>query len=308
MKVAGIQFASSESKEENLRKAEDMVDRAVASGRPDLVCFQELFTTRYFPSTFNYAFFKLAEKIPGPTTERMSRLAQRHGIYIVAPIYEEAGPNVYFNSAPLIAPDGKIVGVTRKIHIPLFDYRLKDENDGLDRHICSYEKFYYTGATDVPVFDTPIGKIGILICWDNEFFELWRMLEMKGVELICSPYAMSRPAGEFYSEQWLFEARCSAYYFSSYVMKVNRVGAEGDMVYRGRSVVVDPLGKIVAGPIGEDEGIVSAELDLAKVRELRVRRPRLMNRRPDVYRPLAEPLPHSEAIFNGQPTQMGKTI
>ena len=308
MRVAGIQFACRQSKEWNLGRAEALITRAAETCKPDLICLQELFHTLYFPSRFDYSFFGLAEKIPGPTTELLAGLAAKHRTYIVAPIYEEAEPNVYFNSAAFIAPDGKIVGVYRKIHIPLFDYTLKDEADGRDRHICSYEKFYYTGASEVPVFDTEIGRIGILICWDNEFTELWRLLEIKGVELVCSPYAMSRPAGDYYQEQWLFEARCCAYYFSTYVLKVNRVGAEGDMIYRGRSIIVDPTGRVLAGPAGEEVDVVWADIDPAKVKELRVRRPRLMNRRPEVYRQLSEALSHQQGIFSGETSPRGKTL
>ena len=307
MRVAGIQSSCEESKEQNLSKAEELINSAVKQHQPQLVCLQELFTTKYFPSQFDYSFFDLAEKIPGPTTERMARLAKQQGIYIIAPIYEEAEPNLYFNSAPLISPDGKILGVYRKIHIPLFEYTLEDETDGEKRHISSYEKFYYVGGNDVPIFDTEIGKIGVLICWDNEFPELWRLLEMKGVEFVFSPYAMSRPTGEFYKEQWLFEARCCAYYFSTYVMKVNRVGPEGDMVYRGRSIAVDPTGELIAGPASEDQDdILCADLDLEKVRGFRNRRPRLMNRRPEVYKQLSEPLARIENIFMGEPTTHGK--
>ncbi len=308
MRVAGIQFSCEESKEQNISKAEELIKSAVDRCQPQLVCLQELFTTRYFPSQFDYSFFNLAEKIPGPTTTRMAQVAKQHGVYIIAPIYEEAEPNLYFNSAPLISPDGKILGVYRKIHIPLFDYTLKDDTNGEMRHISSYEKFYYAGGNDVPIFDTDIGKIGILICWDNEFPELWRLLEMKGVEFVFSPYAMSRPTGEFYKEQWLFEARCCAYYFTTYVMKVNRVGPEGEMVYRGKSLVVDPTGKLIAGPASEEkDDILWADLDLETVRELRNRRPRLMNRRPEVYRQLCEPLAKLETIFTGEPSPHGKT-
>ncbi len=307
MRVAGIQFSCEESKEQNINKAEELIKSAIDRCQPQLICLQELFTTRYFPSQFDYSFFNLAERIPGPTTTRMAELAQKHGVYIIAPIYEEAEPNLYFNSAPLISPDGKILGVYRKIHIPLFDYTLKDDTNGEKRHISSYEKFYYAGGNDVPIFDTDIGKIGILICWDNEFPELWRLLEMKGVEFVFSPYAMSRPTGEFYKEQWLFEARCCAYYFTTYVMKVNRVGPEGEMVYRGKSLVVDPTGKLIAGPASEEkDDILWADLDLKTVRELRNRRPRLMNRRPEVYRKLSEPLAKIETIFTGEPSPHGK--
>ena len=308
MRVAGIQYSCVESKEDNIRKAEELIQSAVDTCRPQLICLQELFTTPYFPSQFDYNFFGLAESIPGPTTDRMAALAKQHGLYMIAPIYEEAEPNLYFNSAPLISPDGKILGVYRKIHIPLFDYTLEDESSGEKRHISSYEKFYYTGGSEVPIFDTEIGKIGILICWDNEFPELWRLLEMKGVELVVSPYAMSRPSGELYREQWLFEARCCAYYSSTYVMKVNRVGPEGEMIYRGRSMVVDPTGQLVAGPASEEkDDIVWADLDLQKVKELRNRRPRLMNRRPEVYKELAQPLAGISTIFRGQTTSHGKT-
>ncbi len=309
MRVAGIQFSCEESKEQNISKAEELIKSAVDRCQPQLICLQELFTTRYFPSQFDYNFFNLAERIPGPTTTRMAQIAKQHGVYIIAPIYEEAEPNLYFNSAPLISPDGKILGVYRKIHIPLFDYTLKDDSNGEMRHISSYEKFYYAGGNDVPIFDTDIGKIGILICWDNEFPELWRLLEMKGVEFVFSPYAMSRPTGEFFKEQWLFEARCCAYYFTTYVMKVNRVGPEGEMVYRGKSLVIDPTGKLIAGPASEEkDDILWADLDLETVRELRNRRPRLMNRRPEVYRQLSEPLAKSETIYTGEPTPHGKTI
>ena len=307
MRVAGIQFSCEESKEQNISKAEELIKSAIDRCQPQLICLQELFTTRYFPSQFDYNFFNLAEEIPGPTTTRMAQIAQQHGVYIIAPIYEEADPNLYFNSAPLISPDGKILGVNRKIHIPLFDYTLKDDTNGEIRHISSYEKFYYAGGNDVPIFDTDIGKIGILICWDNEFPELWRLLEMKGVEFVFSPYAMSRPTGEFFKEQWLFEARCCAYYFTTYVMKVNRVGPEGEMVYRGRSLVVDPTGKLIAGPASEEkDDILWADIDLKTVRELRNRRPRLMNRRPEVYRQLSEPLAKLENIYSGEPTPHGK--
>ena len=309
MRIAGIQHSCTESKEKNIQKAEELISAAVKTCKPQLICLQELFTTTYFPSQFDYDFFGLSESIPGPTTDRMATLAKKYGIYIIAPIYEEAEPNLYFNSAPLISPDGQILGIYRKIHIPLFDYTLEDESDGKKKHISSYEKFYYTGGDEVPIFDTELGKIGILICWDNEFPELWRLMEMKGVELIFSPYAMSRPTGDLYMEQWLFEARCCAYYSSAYVMKVNRIGTEGDMVYRGRSLVIDPIGQLIAGPADEaKEDIIWADVDLKQVRELRSRRPRLMNRRPEVYKELSEPLAEKSTIFRGQPTSHGKTL
>ena len=308
MRVAGIQFSCEESKEHNISKAEELIRSTISECDPQLICLPELFNTLYFPSQFSYDFFQLAEPIPGPSTDRMARIAKEHGVYIIAPIYEEAESNLYFNSAPIIAPDGKILGVYRKVHIPLFDYTLTDESDGKKRHISSYEKFYYTGANSVPIFDTAIGKIGVLICWDNEFPELWRLMEMKGVELVFSPYAMSRPKGDFYREQWLFEAQCCAYYFSTFVLKVNRVGPEDEMIYRGRSLIVDPNGKVLSGPASEEtDDFVWADVKLEEVKQLRTRRPRLMNRRPDVYGPLSEPLSSYPSIFTGEPTVHGKS-
>jgi len=256
----------------NLRKAEGMIDQAVKKYKADVVGLPEFFSTEYFPQWMDRKYFKLAEPIPGPTTERMAKKAKEHGVYIIAPIFEEFERGIYYDSSPLISPEGEVVGIHRKVHIPFFWF--------LEGEVWSYEKFYYRSASDFPVFKTEFCNIGQLICYDRHYPEGWRTLVIKGADVIFIPVAS---LGKFLGDIFSTEMRGMAYVNQVYAVVLNRVGIEGEFNFYGGSHMVDPYGNMVCGPASDKEEILCATIDLETVREARRRVPFLRDRKPEVY-------------------------
>ena len=315
VRFAALQYQMSRSKEENLATAGRLIEEAVNKYQPDLVGLPELCVTHYFPQYREVANFNLAEPIPGPTADHLGQLAKRFGIYIIAPLYEVVEPNIYFNSTPLIAPDGSIIGVYRKVHIPFLDRELaaggQPGEEAAAQRVVAYEKFYYRGAdyASLPVFQTKFGKIAVLTCWDSYFPEMWRLVQLKGAEVVYCPFASARPAQEHYKTLWVSTAMSYSWNFQCYSVWTNRVGREDRLTYRGRSLIVDPAGRVLAGPASETgEDICFAELDLDKIKPIRDAYPVLMNREPRVYAPLAEPHASRDAVFKGKAGVFGKVL
>ena len=250
------------NKEANVAKAEAFIDEAVQRYKPNIVGLPEFFNTEYFPQYMDRKYFDYAEPIPGPTTDRMAQKAKEHGIYIIAPIYEKAGRGVFYDSSPLIAPDGKILGVTRKVELPNVWYK--------EGGLWTNEEFYYSSGSPESaylVYNTKVGNVGQIICWNRHYPENWRISTMKGADVIFIPIASM---GNFLSEMTVLETRVMAYVHQCFAVGVNRVGQEGDQRMYGGTHIVGPKGQILAGPASDtEEQIVSATLDLGEIDEAR---------------------------------------
>ena len=284
-------------KDANVSKAEKMIDEAVEKYSANIVGLPELFTAEYFAQWIDRKYFSYAEPIPGPTTNRIAKKAKQHGIYIIAPIFEEARKGEYYNSAAMIAPDGRILGVYRKMHIPM----------GKIPELGSwgYEKFYFRSGSDFPVFETKLGTIGIYICWDRHFPEGWRILTLKGADVIFVPVASM---GKFLGETFSMEIKIMAYQNQCYVAAANRVGVEGELNFYGGSHIVDPIGNFIAGPASDkEEETLCATLDLDIVRQVRSIATFQLDRKPEVYGKLIEHQPLRELRIQ-EKSEYGRVI
>ena len=275
-RVALLQLSASEDAAQNLRRTEEKI-REVASSGASIVCLQELFQSRYFPQRVDVKSYALADALPSKTTERMAALAAELGVVLVVPVFEEAQPGVYFNTAVVFDADGRELGKYRKTHIP----------DGPQYH----EKFYFTpGNLGYPVFRTRHGVIGVGICWDQWFPEVARVFALEGAQILFYPSAIgSEPDRPGYSsaEAWRTLIRSHAIANGLFVAAVNRVGVEDEMTFYGESFVADPFGEVLARA-GAEEEVLVADLDLGRIRELRELLHFLRDRRIDTYRPLLE--------------------
>ncbi|HEU5465018.1 MAG TPA: carbon-nitrogen hydrolase [Candidatus Binatia bacterium] len=275
VKLGLIQMSAGDNPAANLEKALERIASAAKKGA-QIVCLQELFRSRYFCQTENHANFKLAESIPGPTTEALGALASEHAIVIVASIFERRAAGIYHNTAVVIDADGAIAGIYRKMHIP---------DDPL-----YYEKFYFTpGDLGFPSYQTRYAKVGALVCWDQWFPEGARLAALGGAEILVYPTAIGwipnepRAVAQQQRAAWELIQRSHAVANGVYVAAVNRVGREGKIKFWGNSFVAGPLGEIVAQAGGEREEVVLARCDLGKIEETRQSWPFLRDRRIDAY-------------------------
>jgi len=259
---------------ENLAKAMARIEAAAKRGA-EIVCLQELFRTRYFCQSEDQGNFKLAETIPGPSTEALCAVARRRTVVIVASLFEKRVAGIYHNTAVVIDADGSIVGKYRKMHIP---------DDPL-----YYEKFYFTpGDLGFPSFQTRYAKIAVLVCWDQWFPEAARAAALCGAQILFYPTAIGwipnepRAVARNQREAWELIQRSHAVANGVYVASVNRVGREGKVKFWGSSFVAGPLGEIIAHG-GEREDILIARCDLGKIEETRQSWPFLRDRRIDAY-------------------------
>jgi N-carbamoylputrescine amidase len=273
-----IQMSAGEKTEDNLAKAMERIAAAAKKGA-QIVCLQELFRSRYFCQSENQRNFRLAESIPGPTTEVLSALAEARQVVIVASLFERRSAGVYHNTAVILDADGSIAGIYRKMHIP---------DDPL-----YYEKFYFTpGDLGFPSFQTRYAKVGALVCWDQWFPEGARSAALSGAQILIYPTAIgwipNEPkliAGQ-QRDAWELIQRSHAVANGVYVASVNRVGREGRIKFWGNSFVAGPFGEIVAHADGEKEEILLASCDLGRTEEIRQSWPFLRDRRIDAYGPL----------------------
>ena len=245
------------------------------------MCLPELFRSRYFAQREDAALFDLAEPVPGPSTEALGRAARTAGVVVIAPVFERRAPGLYHNSAAVIDADGRVVGVYRKMHIP-------DDP-------AYYEKFYFTpGDLGFRAFDTRVGRIGTLVCWDQWYPEGARLTALQGAAVLFYPTAIGwHPAekaahGAQQLDAWRTIQRSHAIANGCYVAAVNRVGHEpsqtGDgLEFWGSSFVADPFGAIVADAPRDREAIVLGQVDLARIEEVRRGWPFLRDRRIDAY-------------------------
>ena len=263
----------------NLQATLAKVEQAAANGA-NIVCTQELFATEYFCQSEHHDNFRLAETIPGDTTEAFQSLAKRCGIVIIVSLFEKRSAGVYHNSAAVIDADGSLLGIYRKMHIP---------DDPLYN-----EKFYFTpGDLGFRAWDTCFGKIGVLICWDQWYPEAARLTAMQGAELLFYPTAIGwHPSekekyGEQQRDAWQTIQRSHAVANGCFVASVNRVGHEtpvgGDGIeFWGGSFVAGTSGEILS-QAGLDESVLLLEVDLGTIEFTRTHWPFLRDRRIDAY-------------------------
>ena len=282
-RVGLVQSACSLDPNENLAKTESKIREAAGAGA-QVVCTQELFRSQYFCREENHDWFALAESIPGPTTAALGKLARELKIVIVASLFERRAAGLYHNTAAVIGTDGELLGIYRKMHIP---------DDPL-----YYEKFYFTpGDLGFLNFDTPFGRIGVLICWDQWYPEGARISSLNGAHILFYPTAIGwHPAekaqyGAGQRDAWQTIQRSHAIANGIYVAAVNRIGFEGPpdsgIEFWGSSFVVDPFGQMITQASVDKEEILIAEIDPARQEEVRQHWPFLRDRRVDAYPPIA---------------------
>jgi N-carbamoylputrescine amidase len=281
-RVGLVQMSCTPDPQENLAKAETKIREAAERGA-EIVCLQELFRSQYFCREENAELFALAESIPGPSTDALGRLSRDLGIAIVASLFERRAAGVYHNTAAVLGPDGGIIGLYRKMHIP---------DDPL-----YYEKFYFTpGDLGFRNFDTPFGRVGVLVCWDQWYPEGARISALGGANVLFYPTAIGwHPAekAEFGAQQldaWRTIQRAHAIANGVYVVAVNRVGFEGPpekgLEFWGSSFIADPFGQVIAEASNDREEILTAECDPRRLEDVRRNWPFLRDRRIDAYGPI----------------------
>ena len=275
-----VQTSCSASLAENLRNTLAQVERCAKAGA-QIISTQELFRSQYFCQSEEHANFKLAESIPGPSTDAFCKLARKHKIVIVASLFEKRASGLYHNTAAIIDADGSFLGIYRKMHIP---------DDPL-----FYEKFYFTpGDLGFKAWQTRYAKIGVLICWDQWYPEAARLTAMQGAEILFYPTAIGwHPSekAEYGVNQhgaWETIQRSHAVANGCYVAVANRIGLEipigGDGIqFWGQSFVAGTTGQILAKASVDREENLLVPIDLAKVDVTRTHWPFLRDRRIDAY-------------------------
>src|ERR1043166_3263659 len=273
--VGLVQMQTQPEPQLNLERAVHQ-GRAAAARGAQIVCLQELFRSRYFCQTEDTVHFRLAEPIPGPTTEILGQLAATLQIVLIAPVFEQRAPGLYHNSAVIFDADGSQCGLYRKMHIP-------DDP-------AYYEKFYFApGDLGFRSYATRYGKIGVLICWDQWFPEAARLTALTGADILFYPTAIGwhprekKEHGANQHSAWELMQRSHAVANGVYVAVANRVGREGKLKFWGTSFVAAPSGEIIAQAGQEREEILLARCDLDKIAEARQGWPFLRDRRIDSY-------------------------
>jgi N-carbamoylputrescine amidase len=247
-----------------------LIDQAGADG-VQVLCLQEICTQPYFCPSQDAKWYAAAEPIPdGPTTKLMQEYARKHDMVIVVPIYEEDIPGVYYNAAAVIDADGSYLGKYRKTHIP--------------QVAGFYEKFFFKpGNSGYPVFHTAYCKLGVYICYDRHFPEGWRALALNGAEYIVNPSATVAGLSQYL---WKLEQPAAAVANGVYIGAINRPGTEepwGIGRFYGSSYVCNPRGELLCEASEESDELVTADMDMEQVREVRNLWQFFRDRRPETY-------------------------
>ena len=278
IRAAIIQANANLPKEEAIDKHVGLIAKAAAEGA-QITCLQEIFNGPYFPAEQDPKWYATAEPSDGPTVTRMRQLARDHGMALVVPFYEEAQPGVYYNSAVVIERDGSVLGKYRKTHIPQVGP-------------CFWEKYYFKpGNLGYPVFETSVGRVGLIICYDRHFPEVARQLGLKGAQLVFNPSATVESLSRYL---WELEQPAHAVANGYWIAAINRVGTEEPLNsnrFYGSSYFCDPRGQIVARASEDSDEVLVADLDLDRAREVRNTWQFLRDRRPETYQELTQLLP-----------------
>jgi N-carbamoylputrescine amidase len=283
--VALIQERNHGDAAANLAMIEIRVAEAASAGAK-LVLLQELHNSAYFCQHESVDEFDLAEPIPGPSTARLSALAKQHGVVLVSSLFEKRAAGLYHNTAVVFDADGSLAGKYRKMHIP--------DDPGF------YEKFYFTpGDLGFTPIQTSVGKLGVLVCWDQWYPEAARMMALAGAELLLYPTAIGWDPSDAQAEKnrqrdaWVLSHRGHAVANGLPVLSCNRVGHEPSPLdasgidFWGNSIVLGPQGEVIA-EAGTDTTLLLAEVDLQRSEHVRRIWPFLRDRRIDAYSDLTK--------------------
>ena len=264
----------------NLRRAIRGINEAARKGAA-IVCLPELFASPYFCQREDAGIFDLAEPVPGPITRALGPVAKKARVSVIAPVFERRAAGVYHNSVAIIGRDGKLAGIYRKMHIP--------DDPGY------YEKYYFApGDLGFHAFDTQVGPVAPLICWDQWYPEAARLVALEGANVIFYPTAIGwhphekEHYGAAQRDAWRTVQRGHAIANGVYVAVVNRVGHEkvadgAGIEFWGSSFITDPQGVVIAEASTDHEEILIGEVDLAHLEDVRRNWPFLRDRRIDAY-------------------------
>ncbi|MDD6737002.1 MAG: carbon-nitrogen hydrolase [Prevotella sp.] len=287
MKIGFLQQHNVEDRKTNVvRLAEGVADLAKRGAQ--LIVLQELHNSLYFCQTEDVRLFDLAETIPGPSTQLFGELAKEHHVVIVTSLFEKRAAGLYHNTAVVIEADGKIAGKYRKMHIP-------DDP-------AYYEKFYFTpGDLGFHPINTSVGKLGVMVCWDQWYPEAARLMALQGAELLIYPTAIGYESSDAEEEQqrqrmaWQTVQRGHAVANGLPVVAVNRVGHEPDpsgqtngITFWGTSFVAGPQGELIYEASTDEEESVIVDLDIAHSEQVRRWWPFLRDRRIDSYQEIVK--------------------
>ncbi len=281
-----VQMSCTADVQANMQKAIAGIREAALKGA-NIVCLQELFSSLYFCDVEDHENFKLAESIPGPSTDTLSVVAKELGVVIIASLFEKRAAGLYHNTTAVLDADGMYLGKYRKMHIP--------DDPGY------YEKFYFTPGDASPeesgyrIFETKFAKIGVLICWDQWYPEASRITALMGAEVLFYPTAIGWDTNEtdpnINREQysaWQTIQRSHAVANGVHVVSVNRVGREIDQQFWGGSFVANPFGSLLYLASHDQEEVHVQEIDLDKTEYYRSTWPYLRDRRVDSYQPITK--------------------
>ena len=265
-------------KEAMIQKHLPLIEEAGKKG-VQILCLQEIFHGPYFCAEQDIKWYRTAEPVPGPITERLATLARKHRMVLILPIYEMEQEGVYYNAAAVLDADGKYLGKMRKVHIP-------------HTYPAFWEKFYFKpGTLGFPVFQTAYAKIGIFICYDRHFPECARILALKGAEILFNPSATTEGKSRYL---WELEQPAQAVANGVFIGANNRVGLEKPWEFGkfyGSSYFVDPRGKILVKGSEDKDEVITADLDLDQIREVRDGWQFFRDRRPELYGEICQQLP-----------------
>ena len=275
-----VQMSCVQDKNSNLSKTIDKISEAAAKGA-QIICLQELFTSLYFCDIEDHDNFLLAEVIPGPSTDVLSKVAKEKNVVIIASLFEKRSQGLYHNTTAVIDADGTYLGKYRKMHIP--------DDPGF------YEKFYFTpGDLGYKVFETKYAKLGVLICWDQWYPEAARITSLMGADILFFPTAIgwAKTQDEATNTEqynaWQTIQRSHAVANGVHVVSVNRVGEEAGMKFWGGSFVSNPFGSLLFKASHDQEQTEVIEIDLEKSEYYRTHWPFLRDRRIDSYQPITK--------------------
>lgn len=282
LRIGLVQQPCGEDRETNLQHSAREIRAAAAEGA-ELVLLQELHGSVYFCQTEDPARFEQAEPIPGPTTHALAELARELGIVIVGSVFERRAPGLYHNTAVALEKDGSIAGIYRKMHIP--------DDPGY------YEKYYFTpGDLGFTPIDTSVGRLGVLVCWDQWYPEAARLMALAGAEILLYLTAIGWDERAELDEQlrqrdaWVTIQRSHAIANGIPVAACNRVGHEPDpsgltpgIDFWGYSFICGPQGEILAQAPADDPTYLVAEVELGRTEQVRRAWPYLRDRRIDAY-------------------------
>ena len=283
-KVGLVQMRCVDGAAKNQAAAEAGIRKAVRQGAK-IVCLPELYRGLYFCQTEDHAHFARAEAVPGPTTKALASLAKKLKVVIVGSLFERRAAGVYHNTAVVLDADGRLAGTYRKMHIP---------DDPL-----YYEKFYFApGDLGFRAFDTRVGRVGTLVCWDQWYPEAARLTALQGAQVLFYPTAIGwhpsekKQWGESQTQAWQTMQRSHAIANGLYVAAVNRVGHEGPknggIDFFGASFISDPYGRVIAQASRDREEVLVAEVDPGSVETARQHWPFLRDRRIAAYGSLTD--------------------